>query len=50
MRADPAVAGRPALGDAVPDFPITTLPTRGVLALADWVRGILVDEANPRRR
>ena len=49
--ADPAlvaVAGLLGLrsGDAVPDFPITTLPTRGVLALADWVRGILVDEAS----
>lgn len=30
-------------GDEVPDFPITTLPARGVLALADWVRGILLD-------
>ena len=44
--ADPAlvaVAGLLGLrgGDAVPDFPITQLPTRGVLALADWVRGIL---------
>ena len=28
-------------GDAVPDFPITLLPGQGVLALADWVRGIL---------
>lgn len=49
--ADPAlvaVAGLLGLrsGDAVPDFPITTLPVRGVLALADWVRGILVDEAS----
>lgn len=30
-------------GDQVPDFPITTLPTRGVLAIADWVRSILGD-------
>ncbi|MBS0435118.1 MAG: hypothetical protein JSR75_09535 [Proteobacteria bacterium] len=49
--ADPAlvaVAGLLGLrsGDAVPDFPITTLPVRGVLALADWVRGILVDETS----
>jgi large repetitive protein len=29
--------------DRVPDFPITTLPTRGVLAIADWVRFILTD-------
>jgi len=29
--------------DDVPDFPITTLPTRGVLAIADWVRFILSD-------
>jgi hypothetical protein len=33
-------------GDAVPDFPITTLPARGVLAIADWVRGILGDSAS----
>lgn len=49
--ADPAlvaVAGLLGLrsGDAVPDFPITTLPTRGVLALADWVRGILTADAS----
>ena len=49
--ADPAlvaVAGLLGLrsGDAVPDFPITTLFRRGALALADWVRGILVDEAS----
>lgn len=47
--ADPAlvaVAGLLGLrsGDAVPDFPITTLPTRGALALADWVRGILTSD------
>ncbi|HEY2925404.1 DUF6603 domain-containing protein, partial [Piscinibacter sp.] len=29
--------------DQVPDFPITTLPTRGVLTIADWVRFILTD-------
>lgn len=49
--ADPAlvaVAGLLGLrsGDAVPDFPISTLPSRGVLALADWVRGILTAEAS----
>lgn len=49
--ADPAlvaVAGLLGLrsGDKVPDFPITALPTRGVLALADWVRGILVYEGS----
>ncbi len=33
-------------GDAVPDFPITLLPGQGVLALADWVRGILGDTAS----
>lgn len=43
-----AVAGLLGLrsGDAVPDFPITTLPVRGALALADWVRGILTDDAS----
>ena len=54
-QADAAPAGSPIasvgglLGlrsaDAVPDFPITQLPTRGVLALADWVRGILTTTA-----
>ncbi|MGE4052638.1 MAG: hypothetical protein AB7F38_16320, partial [Piscinibacter sp.] len=49
--ADPAlvaVAGLLGLrsGDDVPDFPITTLPSRGVLALADWVRGILTTDAS----
>jgi len=40
-----AVAGLLGLraNDDVPDFPITTLPTRGVLAIADWVRFILTD-------
>jgi hypothetical protein len=51
--ADPAlvaVAGLLGLrsGDDVPDFPITTLPTRGALALADWVRGILTAEDSRR--
>jgi hypothetical protein len=51
--ADPAlvaVAGLLGLrsDDEVPDFPITTLPTRGVLALADWVRGILTSEDSRR--
>ncbi|WP_374566692.1 DUF6603 domain-containing protein [Ideonella sp.] len=32
-------------GDAVPDFPITQLPTQGVQALADWVHGILTTPA-----
>jgi len=32
-------------GDQVPDFPITALPARGALAIADWVRGILLDTA-----
>ncbi|UNK57357.1 hypothetical protein MNQ95_14675 [Pseudoxanthomonas daejeonensis] len=32
-------------GDQVPDFPITTLPARGALAIADWIRGILLDTA-----
>ena len=32
-------------GDAVPDFPITELPVRGPIALADWVRGILTQPA-----
>ena len=50
LSAEPAlqaVAGLLGLrsGDAVPDFPITQLPVRGAMALADWVRGILVDDA-----
>ncbi|MDB5750809.1 MAG: putative transcriptional activator SRCAP-like protein, partial [Ramlibacter sp.] len=49
--ADPALVALAGLlglrgGDAVPDFPITALPTRGVLALADWVRGILTSGAS----
>ena len=32
-------------GDHVPDFPLTALPVRGALAIADWVRGILLDAA-----
>jgi hypothetical protein len=28
-------------GDAVPDFPIAQLATRGVQAIGDWVRGII---------
>src|SRR5689334_10048432 len=50
-QADGAASGTPiaAVGgllglrssDRVPDFPITALPERGVIALADWVRGIL---------
>ena len=46
VTADPKLAAFAGLlglrgADAVPDFPITTLPTRGVIAIADWVRGIL---------
>jgi hypothetical protein len=46
--ADPALVAAAGLlglrsGDDVPDFPITTLPTRGVLGIADWVRFILTD-------
>ncbi|HPG77221.1 MAG TPA: hypothetical protein PK756_01065 [Piscinibacter sp.] len=50
--ADPKLAALAGLlglknGDAVPDFPITELPTRGVLAIADWVRGLLT-QTGPR--
>ena len=46
LTADPQLAALAGLlglksGDAVPDFPITELPTRGVIAIADWVRGLL---------
>ena len=30
-------------GDHVPDFPITLLPTQGLAALSQWVRGIVAD-------
>jgi large repetitive protein len=33
-------------GDAVPDFPIADLRTRGPIAIADWVRGILSNAAS----
>ncbi len=57
-QADSAAAGTPIAavggllglrsGDAVPDFPITLLPTQGVKALADWVLGIIQsDSARP---
>ncbi len=46
LTADPKLAALAGLlglknGDAVPDFPITELPTRGVIAIAGWVRGLL---------
>lgn len=46
LTADPRLAALAGLlglknGDAVPDFPITELPTRGAIAIADWVRGLL---------
>ncbi len=52
LTADPKLAALAGLlglknGDAVPDFPITELPTRGVLAIADWVRGLLA-QTGPR--
>ncbi|MEJ8848347.1 DUF6603 domain-containing protein [Variovorax rhizosphaerae] len=30
-------------GDAIPDFPITTLPTQGVQAIANWLHGLITN-------
>nr|MBA3774065.1 hypothetical protein [Ramlibacter sp.] len=51
LAADPKLAALAGLlglrsGDAVPDFPAATLPTRGVIAIAEWVRGILAQPAS----